>query len=89
MLRLNALALLVAAPQLVPLDEADARGRSGAGRPKAAKSTARRAARAIGEAGSGFAYYPNCTAAGAAPVRSGDPGYSRKLDGDGDGVGCK
>lgn len=36
--------------------------------------------------------YANCTearAAGAAPVRRGDPGYSRKLDRDGDGVGCE
>ncbi len=38
------------------------------------------------------AYYDNCTAArnaGAAPVRSGDPGYGRHLDRDGDGVGCE
>ncbi len=39
-------------------------------------------------------YYENCTAvrnAGAAPIHAGDPGYSRKLDrdGDGDGVGCE
>jgi hypothetical protein len=37
-------------------------------------------------------YYENCTAvraAGAAPIRAGDPGYSRKLDRDGDGVGCE
>ena len=36
-------------------------------------------------------YYPNCTAAraaGAAPVRRGEPGYARHLDRDGDGVGC-
>lgn len=36
--------------------------------------------------------YANCSearAAGAAPVRSGDPGYSRKLDQDGDGIGCE
>lgn len=38
------------------------------------------------------AHYENCTAArnaGAAPVRSGDPGYGRHLDRDGDGVGCE
>ncbi|WP_105034636.1 GmrSD restriction endonuclease domain-containing protein [Cryobacterium aureum] len=38
------------------------------------------------------AYYENCTAAraaGAAPVHSGDPGYGRHLDRDGDGVGCE
>jgi hypothetical protein len=36
--------------------------------------------------------YPNCDAAwaaGAAPIRRGDPGYGRHLDGDGDGVGCE
>lgn len=43
-------------------------------------------------AGGGAAYYANCSAAraaGAAPVRRGDPGYSSKLDRDGDGVGCE
>lgn len=38
------------------------------------------------------AYFDNCTAArnaGAAPVRTGDPGYGRHLDRDGDGVGCE
>ncbi|WP_331714492.1 excalibur calcium-binding domain-containing protein [Auraticoccus cholistanensis] len=37
-------------------------------------------------------YYENCDAAraaGAAPVRTGDPGYGRHLDRDGDGVGCE
>lgn len=37
-------------------------------------------------------FYANCTAAraaGAAPVRVGDPGYARHLDRDGDGVGCE
>lgn len=37
-------------------------------------------------------YYANCTAvraAGAAPIRSGEPGYTRKLDRDGDGVACE
>ncbi|MEP3142667.1 MULTISPECIES: excalibur calcium-binding domain-containing protein [Qipengyuania] len=40
----------------------------------------------------GDVYYANCTAAraaGAAPVRKGDPGYARHLDRDGDGVGCE
>ncbi|WP_323986612.1 excalibur calcium-binding domain-containing protein [Microbacterium plantarum] len=39
-----------------------------------------------------FTYYDNCTAArnaGAAPVRTGDPGYGRHLDRDGDGIGCE
>jgi ABC-type glycerol-3-phosphate transport system substrate-binding protein len=37
-------------------------------------------------------YYKNCAAvraAGADPIRVGDPGYSRKLDRDGDGVACE
>ncbi|TYP90801.1 excalibur calcium-binding domain-containing protein [Blastococcus xanthinilyticus] len=37
-------------------------------------------------------YYKNCDAAraaGAAPVRTGDPGYAGHLDRDGDGVGCE
>lgn len=36
--------------------------------------------------------YANCTAvreAGAAPIRLGQPGYSTKLDRDGDGIGCE
>lgn len=38
------------------------------------------------------AYYANCKevrAAGAAPIYAGQPGYSRSLDRDGDGVGCE
>lgn len=37
-------------------------------------------------------YYANCAAvraAGAAPIHRGEPGYSRKLDRDGDGVACE
>jgi hypothetical protein len=37
-------------------------------------------------------YFANCSearAAGAAPVRVGQPGYSARLDRDGDGVGCE
>jgi hypothetical protein len=37
-------------------------------------------------------YYSNCSearAAGAAPVRRGDPGYGGHLDADDDGVGCE
>ena len=40
----------------------------------------------------GSVEYANCSearAAGAAPVRRGDPGYSAKLDRDNDGVGCE
>lgn len=37
-------------------------------------------------------FYANCAAAraaGAAPVRSGDPGYGPHLDRDRDGIGCE
>ncbi|MDX0070895.1 excalibur calcium-binding domain-containing protein [Sinorhizobium meliloti] len=40
----------------------------------------------------GEVYFQNCTAAraaGAAPIRAGEPGYRRKLDRDGDGVACE
>ena len=43
-------------------------------------------------AGGRDSYYPNCAsarAAGAAPIRAGEPGYARKLDRDGDGVACE
>ena len=42
--------------------------------------------------GGGGGVFRNCSAAraaGAAPVRAGDPGYGRHLDRDGDGVGCE
>lgn len=37
-------------------------------------------------------YYKNCTqvrAAGADPIRRGEPGYAKHLDRDGDGIGCE
>jgi hypothetical protein len=43
-------------------------------------------------ASGGSTYYANCAAvraAGADPIRAGDPGYSSQLDRDGDGVGCE
>ncbi|MFB7609414.1 excalibur calcium-binding domain-containing protein [Streptomyces gardneri] len=45
-----------------------------------------------GSGGGGSVYYRNCTAvraAGADPIRVGDPGYGRHLDRDGDGVACE
>jgi len=41
---------------------------------------------------SGSTHFGSCAearAAGAAPVRRGDPGFAPKLDRDGDGVGCE
>jgi len=43
-------------------------------------------------AADGRVYYANCTAAraaGAAPVRRGQPGYGTHLDRDRDGIGCE
>jgi len=56
----------------------------------AARQPAKRQAAMSG--GSNGRSFANCTAAraaGAAPVREGDPGYGRHLDRDGDGVGCE
>ncbi|MNQ72107.1 Excalibur calcium-binding domain protein [compost metagenome] len=39
--------------------------------------------------GGPFANCSEARAAGAAPVRRGDPGYGPHLDRDGDGVGCE
>lgn len=61
----------------------------------AAKSTAARKKKQESAApvgGSGATFYQNCTAvraAGADPVYAGQPGYSRKLDRDGDGIACE
>lgn len=41
------------------------------------------------EGGRAFRSCAAARAAGAAPVRAGDPGYGRHLDRDGDGVGCE
>lgn len=56
--------------------------RGPASRPAKAKSYAL-------SSGREFANCSQARAAGAAPVREGDPGYGRHLDRDGDGVGCE
>uniref|UniRef100_UPI00403F0B86 excalibur calcium-binding domain-containing protein n=1 Tax=Asticcacaulis sp. DW145 TaxID=3095608 RepID=UPI00403F0B86 len=72
---------------------------SGSGEPADARSkrsrrrTGSRRRRSKGSSGSSYVgSYSNCAevrAAGAAPIRRGEPGYSRKLDRDGDGVACE
>ena len=50
------------------------------------------ASKALGLASGGGGVFPSCAAAraaGAAPVRIGDDGYGKHLDGDGDGVACE
>lgn len=57
-----------------------------------AKPKSAQVQRLFGGGGGNDVYYANCSevrAAGAAPIRSGDPGYSRRLDRDGDGVACE
>lgn len=57
-----------------------------------AKAVAAAKVKAAAEAAAADVYYPNCSAvraAGAAPILVGQPGYSRKLDRDGDGVACE
>ena len=57
---------------------------------RGASSSPSKAMRAV--ASGGGREFANCSqarAAGAAPVRAGDPGYGRHLDRDGDGVGCE
>lgn len=46
-------------------------------------------ARGAAPAGGAFANCSEARAAGAAPVRRGDPGYGPHLDRDGDGIGCE
>ena len=98
MLRLFAFSLAFVAAQTSPLfGDADARGRRGHSftsfKAKKSRSGSARRNYGAGSGGSGgAAYYANCSAAraaGAAPVMAGDPGYSRKLDRDGDGIGCE
>jgi hypothetical protein len=64
-------------------------------RRKARKAYRRRttgSSRSRSSAYSGSASFSNCSEAreaGAAPIRSGDAGYSRRLDRDGDGIACE
>ena len=58
----------------------------------AAESAAAEAAAVPPPAAAPATSYANCDAvraAGAAPIHRGDPGYSSKLDRDGDGIGCE
>jgi len=55
--------------------------------PSASPQTARRAVSSSIQRE--FANCSQARAAGAAPVRTGEPGYGRHLDRDGDGVGCE
>lgn len=52
-------------------------------------TSSRPRAQSLASSGASFRNCAAARAAGAAPVRAGDPGYGRHLDRDGDGVGCE
>lgn len=70
------------APVIAPLNLTDP-----SDSPSAASGSGSAEPNADGNAG--FGSCDEARAAGAAPVRRGDPGYSTELDGDGDGVACE
>lgn len=60
--------------------------------PSSSSSGSNSSGSSSGSTSGGSVYYANCSAAraaGAAPVRTGDPGYGTHLDRDRDGVGCE
>lgn len=79
------------AKQVEQKRKADARA-AARRRAAAAKAERERQAQLAQQQQSQQVYYANCTeveAAGAAPIYTSDPGYSRDLDRDGDGVACE
>lgn len=65
---------------------------SGGARSSSRSASASSLAPARARGGGSNVYYANCSAAraaGAAPVRRGDPGYAPHLDRDNDGIGCE
>jgi len=68
------------------------RGPSGGSTPARGNSFAPVQSSRSNSSGTTTGAYANCTAAraaGAAPVRRGDPGYGSHLDRDNDGIGCE
>ncbi|WP_367891442.1 excalibur calcium-binding domain-containing protein [Asticcacaulis sp. ZE23SCel15] len=79
------LGILVSLLSLAPI-MAEAKSRK-----KRRRASSRRLSTSTSRSG-GSSYYRNCSearAAGAAPIRRGEPGYSGKLDRDGDGIACE
>jgi micrococcal nuclease len=87
--------LLIAAPAVAPVAQANDNPFTQSAQPKRTarrRTAAKRTTSSASSSSAGSTYYANCTAAraaGAAPVMRGQPGYSRKLDRDNDGVGCE
>jgi hypothetical protein len=87
--------LMLAAPALAPTIQVSDNPFTQTAKPTRTRSrstAAKRTPAGSAPRASGSTYYANCAAAraaGAAPVMRGQPGYSRKLDRDNDGVGCE
>lgn len=87
--------LMLAAPVLAPTIQASDNPFTQAAKPTRTtlrSTAAKRTTDGSAPRAGGSTYYANCAAAraaGAAPVMRGQPGYSRKLDRDNDGVGCE
>ncbi|WP_298165374.1 excalibur calcium-binding domain-containing protein [Novosphingobium sp.] len=83
---------LIAAALTMPVDAlARPRKKNSGDKPRSGRGARGGNARS-GGSGDRDAFYPNCSAAraaGAAPLREGDGGYSRRLDRDGDGIACE
>lgn len=69
--------------------EARRRRKSSGGKKRRSSGGGSRSRSSSSAPSGGFRNCAEARAAGAAPVRSGDAGYSRKLDRDGDGVACE
>ena len=75
-------ALLLAGP-------AAARGRRSRSGHGGGRSRARSGRESASSGAGGFSSCADARAAGVAPLRAGRPGYSHRLDRDGDGVACE
>lgn len=78
-------------PALIPYQAAELRRSSSSKAPRSGRTRSVRGftSAAGGSTGGPYRSCAAARAAGAAPVRTGDAGYSRRLDRDGDGVGCE
>jgi micrococcal nuclease len=78
--------------EVAPADKNSNNGGSKAAGGSANHSTGKVAVKEADKPAEAAIVYANCKevrAAGKAPLRKGEPGYSSKLDGDGDGIACE
>ncbi|MEP9358660.1 excalibur calcium-binding domain-containing protein [Sphingomonas sp. KR3-1] len=87
------LTAMLAAAGMLAAGFAEAAPDGGRGKKRRAKTVRTvRVTRAPRMVAADDAYYPNCAAAraaGVAPIRRGQPGYSGRLDRDDDGIACE